>query len=75
MEHKKMSKILKILSCMEYGLIFLVLFALVSYTFSGPIMLLFLYALGILSGYLGMTLPIQDLFMSLRNFFLRGEAQ
>ena len=75
MEHKKMSRILKILSCVEYGLIFLVLFSLISKAFSGPFMLLFLYALGILSGYLGMTLPIPDLVMRTRNFFLRGKAQ
>ena len=72
MEHKKISEIMKILSCIEYGLILLLLFSLIARIFSGIAMMFLLYALGVLSGYLGMTIPLQDVLIKTRNFFLRG---
>ena len=75
MERKEISEVLKILSCIEYGLIFLILFSVIFRAFSGPIVLLLLYGFGVLSGYLGISFPVYDLIMSLRNFFLRGNTQ
>ncbi len=72
MEHKKISEIMKILSCIEYGLILLLLFSLIARIFSGIPMIFLLYTLGVLSGYLGMTIPLQEVFIKTRNFFLRG---